>query len=44
MFWQRFVITVFALGSMYVLRPQLAHASAWGRQVILCMSNPGGPE
>jgi hypothetical protein len=27
-----------------VLAPQLARANDWGCQVILCLSNPGGPE
>ena len=44
MFWQRVVIVLLALGGIFILRPQPAHASAWGCQVILCMSNPGGPE
>lgn len=44
MFSQRVVIAVFVLGGLCVLRPQPAHASGWGCQVILCISNPGGPE
>ncbi|SOE69253.1 hypothetical protein SAMN05414139_03498 [Burkholderia sp. D7] len=27
-----------------VIVPRLAHADDWGCQVILCLSNPGGPE
>ena len=27
-----------------VITPSLAHADDWGCQVILCLSNPGGPE
>ena len=27
-----------------ILAPGLAHADDWGCQVILCLSNPGGPE
>jgi hypothetical protein len=27
-----------------VIAPGLAHAEDWGCQVILCLSNPGGPE
>lgn len=27
-----------------ILAPDLAHADDWGCQVLLCLSNPGGPE
>jgi len=36
---------VFALfAGTSILAPGLAHAGDWGCQVLLCLSNPGGPE
>lgn len=35
-------LTLFAGTS--VLAPGMAHADDWGCQVLLCLSNPGGPE
>jgi hypothetical protein len=32
------------VAGMFVLMPAFAHADEWGCQVILCLSNPGGPE
>ncbi|KVW14651.1 hypothetical protein WK91_19855 [Burkholderia cepacia] len=37
-----FALTLFA--GMSVLAPGAAHADDWGCQVLLCLSNPGGPE
>jgi len=32
------------LAGAAVIAPRVAHADDWGCQVILCLSNPGGPE
>lgn len=37
-----FVLAMFAGTSVFA--PSLAHADDWGCQVLLCLSNPGGPE
>ncbi|AJX96894.1 hypothetical protein [Burkholderia pseudomallei] len=40
--WGLFGFALFA--GMSIAAPDLAHADDWGCQVILCLSNPGGPE
>ncbi|WP_342706074.1 hypothetical protein OHZ10_36130 [Burkholderia arboris] len=40
--WSSFGLALFAGTSIIV--PDLAHADNWGCQVIICLSNPGGPE
>jgi hypothetical protein len=44
MSWQRVAILILAFGGVLIAQPPSARASTWGCQVILCMSNPGGPE
>ena len=39
----RGAIAVFGFGSLYLGSGQNARADDWGCQVILCLSNPGGP-
>ncbi len=39
----RTVIAALGLGSLYLSSGQSARADDWGCQVILCLSNPGGP-
>jgi len=39
----RTIIATLGLGSLYPNSGQSARADEWGCQVILCLSNPGGP-
>ena len=39
----RTVIAALGFGSLYLSSGQSARADEWGCQVILCLSNPGGP-
>ena len=39
----RTVIAALGFGSLYLSSGQSARADDWGCQVILCLSNPGGP-
>ena len=38
------LLAVGACAGLYALRPSSAHADEWGCEVLLCMSNPAGPE
>nr|WP_081077938.1 hypothetical protein [Burkholderia pseudomultivorans] len=40
----RWALTLTLLAGTSVLAPSVAHADNWGCQVLLCLSNPGGPE
>jgi hypothetical protein len=40
--WRRVALAIYLGASVFM--PGLAHADDWGCQVILCLSNPGGPE
>ncbi|WP_445253721.1 hypothetical protein [Ochrobactrum sp. MYb379] len=39
----RCAMAVFGFGSLYLISDQTAYADNWGCEVILCLSNPGGP-
>jgi len=39
----RTIIAALGFGSLYLSSEQSARADEWGCQVILCLSNPGGP-
>ena len=39
----RTIITASGFASLYTMSDQSARADEWGCQVILCLSNPGGP-
>ncbi|MBB5406439.1 hypothetical protein HDG34_000354 [Paraburkholderia sp. HC6.4b] len=41
---RRWLIVLAAFVGASILAPGTAHADDWGCQVILCLSNPGGPE
>lgn len=41
---RRCLVTLAMFAGMSVFGPGLAQADNWGCQVILCLSNPGGPE
>jgi hypothetical protein len=41
---RRWSIVLAAFVGMSIVTPGTAHADDWGCQVILCLSNPGGPE
>lgn len=41
---RRWSIALALLAGASVFTPGVAHADDWGCQVILCLSNPGGPE
>jgi hypothetical protein len=40
----RWALAVTLFAGTAVLAPGVAHADDWGCQVLLCLSNPGGPE
>lgn len=41
---RHWLIALALLAGTSVFAPGIAHADDWGCQVILCLSNPGGPE
>ena len=41
---RRWSLAVALIGSTPIFAPGVAHADEWGCQVLLCLSNPGGPE
>nr|WP_258002325.1 hypothetical protein [Burkholderia sp. WAC0059] len=41
---RRWAVVLATWVGMSVIAPGVAHADDWGCQVILCLSNPGGPE
>lgn len=41
---RRWSIVLMLLASTSIFAPDVAHADDWGCQVLLCLSNPGGPE
>jgi len=42
-FFFRTIIATLGLGALYLSSEKNAQAAEWGCQVILCLSNPGGP-
>lgn len=40
----RWVLAPIVFAGLSILAPDVAHADDWGCQVLLCLSNPGGPE
>ncbi|WP_425572695.1 hypothetical protein [Paraburkholderia heleia] len=41
---RRWSIALMLLAGASISAPSVAHADDWGCQVLLCLSNPGGPE
>jgi hypothetical protein len=41
---RRWSLALVLIGGASIFAPGLAHADDWGCQVLLCLSNPGGPE
>jgi hypothetical protein len=41
---RRWSLVLALSASTSILAPDVAHADDWGCQVLLCLSNPGGPE
>ncbi|AOJ42407.1 hypothetical protein WJ23_31560 [Burkholderia lata] len=41
---QSWLVSVVLITGTSIFTPGFAHADDWGCQVILCLSNPGGPE
>ncbi len=39
----RTIIAALGFASLYTISERSARAEEWGCQVILCLSNPGGP-
>lgn len=37
------IVAALGFASLYTISAQSARADEWGCQVILCLSNPGGP-